>query len=223
MAQLSFSFENYFNKNPFNEEDFILLPENSTAVEFLNKFFAQKDYINSPIQSLILKGDGSSGKTHLLHVFAKKFNAEIINRKNISLVNPANFFSKNHFYIFDDVDEVSDEELILHLINSALEAKAFLILSGKNNWQFTLRDLNSRLKNIIDIAIENPSLDSIKQLLANGFSRRQIKLSNQIIDFIADNIDRSYEATLIAIKKIEFYCCESGKDLSMKMVKAILY
>ena len=221
MSQLSFTFQNSSNKNPFSEEDFLVLAENSAAFEVLNKFFAQKDFTESQFESLMIRGEAASGKSHLLNIFAKKFQAEILKKENISSVNPANFFVENNFYIFDNINEIKDEELILRVINSATEAKAFLILSLQNHRQFSLRDLTSRLKNILTIDIENPSLESIKQLLANGFSRRQIKLSGLLIDFIANHIERSYTAILAAIKIVEFYCNENGKNIGMKEVRAL--
>ena len=192
MAQLSFSFpqnENYL------EEDFVILPENSSAKFFLDKFFAQKDFSTATLPSLILKGEEASGKTNLLHIYAKKSGAQFVNCEK----NPANFFVQNQFYILDDADEIKDDETLLHLINSAVEAKAFLVLAMQNISKFKLRDLVSRLKNIAVAEIKNPSLDSIEQLLANGFARRQIKVSLAEIKSISKKIPRTYRAISDAI------------------------
>jgi len=187
VAQLSFSFpqnENYL------EEDFIILPENSAAKNLLEKFFAQKDFSASQLTSLILKGEEACGKTHLLHIYARKKSAQFIDCEK----NPADFFSKNNFYILDDADKIKDDELLLHIVNSASEAKAFLLLSVQNISHFKLRDLVSRLKNIAVAEIKNPSLESIEQLLANGFARSQRKVSLAEIRSISKKISRNYRA-----------------------------
>lgn len=222
MSQLSFSFQNHNKKNLFTEEDFVLLPENIAAFNFLKSFFAQNNFAKSQFTSMILKGEKASGKTHLLNIFAIKFEAEFLNEEKISNINLVNFFSPNKFYIFEDIEKIQDEELLLHLINSVAEAKAFLILTSQNNIKFKLKDLLSRLNNIASIQIKNPSLESIKQLLSNQFSRRQIKLSQPIINFTAENITRSYQAILDAIKVVEFHVQEQRKNLNMKEIKTLL-
>jgi chromosomal replication initiation ATPase DnaA len=66
-------------------------------MNFLKKFFAQEDFSQSRFPSMILKAEKASGKTHLLHIFAKKFDAEFLNKEKISDVNPASFFIANKF------------------------------------------------------------------------------------------------------------------------------
>ena len=61
----------------------------------------------------------------------------------------------------------------------------------------------------------------MKQLLINAFSRRQIKPSRQVIDFVSDNIDRSFDAVLNAVKMVEIYIQESGKNITVAEVKKI--
>jgi len=204
-----------------SEENFLILEENSAAFHFLEKFFAQKDFSQSQFQSLILKGPKASGKTHLLNIFAKKSGAEFLQIKKNTNKKLVKNLKANHFYILENIDEIQNEELLLHLINSAVETKAFLILSS-NQHQFKLKDLDSRLKNIFALQIKDPHLESIEMLLINAFSRRQIKVSSRIINFISDNISRSYEAILNAANLIESYCQDHGKNITLKNVSDIL-
>ena len=214
LLQLSFPFQSSTESNPFKEEDFLLLTENSAAFNFCEKFFAQKDFSTSQFQSLILKGAKASGKTHLLNIFAKKFGAEFLDKEKILNVNPANFFTANCFYILENFEEIADQELLLRLINSATESQAFLILSAQEMPQFKLKDLASRLKNIFTAQIQNPSHESIKMLLSNQLSRRQIKLSKAAINFISDSIERSFAAVFAAVKLAESLAQEGEKDLT---------
>ena len=221
MFQLSFPFQISAKASFYQETDFLLLKENQAAVNFLKKFFAQGNFSRSQFPSLIIRGGKCSGKTHLLHVFAKKFPLEFLQNSGISDLNLGSFFQANKFYVLENIDEIANEELILRLINSAFEAKAFLIITMRYQVQFKLKDLMSRLKNIFAVEIKNPSYETIKQLLSNGFARRQIKLPSKIINFIADNIERSYEAVSNAEKIVELHCHESGKNVTMKEAKEI--
>lgn len=221
MSQLFLPFPNNIIGNLYSEEDFLLLTENSAAFSFLQKFFNQKTFSQSQFNSLILKSTPAAGKTHLMHIFARKFGADFLNKDEIVDLNPSRFFSANRFYILEDISETR-EELVLHLINSAFEAKAFLVLTSELYWQFQLRDLVSRLKNIFSVEIKNPGPDSIKQLLANGLSRRQIKVSSRVINFIAKNIDRTYQSCFYAVKLVELHCQESGRNIDLKKIKTLL-
>jgi chromosomal replication initiation ATPase DnaA len=220
LGQLSFLLHD--STDDFLEENLLLLEENLATRNFLDKFFNQKTFKDSKLQSLILKGESFSGKSHLLHVFAKKFGAFFLQKEKISTSNLPDFFAENGFYILEDFDEIKDEEVVLRLINSAVEAKAFLILSAKNIQKFKLKDLVSRLKNIQYVEIKNPGLDSIKQLLTQSLSRRQIKLSAKVIDFIAMRIERSYAGVFSAVKKVESFYENGGKNLTISDLELML-
>jgi chromosomal replication initiation ATPase DnaA len=210
LSQLTFSFQ---TQNIFREEDFILLPENSAAVKFLEEFSSQKDFSKARFPSLQILGAKSCGKTHLINIFAQKSHAEFLDEKQITNLN----LHENKFYIFENIDDISDEELLLYLINSASESRAFLLLTTRGK-KFNLKDLASRLKNIFTIELQNPSIESITQLLVNGFARKQIKLSSQVINFIANNIDRTCDAAANVIREVEAYAEENGKNVTIKNI-----
>ena len=220
--QLSFNFEDSLNKELYSEEDFLLIPENLAAFNFVKKFFAQQEFASSPITSMILKGEEMSGKNHLLHIFAKNNDVEFLNIDEISKLNLANYFLVNKFYILNKANEIKDEELLFHLLNSVFQANAFLILVINDDFDFELKDLNSRLKNIPTIEIENLSLESVKQLLQNYLSRRQIKLSRQVINFVSNNISRNYRAIFEMVKLLEIKVAEKGGALNIADVRGFV-
>lgn len=222
MQQLNLNLPTAEDCDPYSAENFVILEENSAAYNFLEKFFSQKDFAKSQFTSLILKGPQSCGKTHLLNIFAKKFGGEFLNLAEIRDKNLNGFFTENRFFILENIDEITNEELLLHLINSSSEAKSFVIFSTKSNHHFHLKDLASRLKNIFSLQIKDPSVEAIKMLLINAFSRRQIKVSHRIIKLVATNIARSYLEIFTAVNRIEDHCHSSGKKLTVHAVKNIL-
>ncbi len=223
MQQLSLDLPIKENSDPYLEEDFVLLDENLAAVNFLSKFFAQKKFSQAQFPSLLLRGPAQSGKTHILNIFAKKFQAEFLQIAEISDQNLSSFFSENKFYILENINEIADEKLLFHLVNAAAESKAFLILSSQNKAQFELKDLSSRIKNIFALEIKNPSQEAIKMLLINAFSRKHLKVSRGVIDFIASHSERTFEAVVVSVKLVEFYTAEVGKNITIKEMKKILY
>jgi chromosomal replication initiation ATPase DnaA len=171
---------------------------------------------------LILKGESGCGKTHLLNIYAQKYQANFISAEQIKFENPLRIFCENEFYIIDDFFQIKDEEKLLQYINCATESKSFLILSFNENKIFELKDLQSRIKNIPSCQINQASIDSLKQIFINILSRKQIDLSNQIINFIFANIPQSYSSLNQIVKKIDFFCRENDKKFNLIDAKEIL-
>ena len=207
--QLNFPFTNK-NDDKFSEK------------KFLEKFFSQDDFDSTQFPIMILKGEKYSGKTHLLNIFANKYNAEFISKEVLNDNNPLNIFANNKFFIVDDFSEINDEERILALINSAVESKIFLLLADNNTRKFNLKDLNSRLKNIFSTEIKDPTTETMKILIANLLSNHQIKLSANQLDDIISNLPRSYSSIDLILKKINFFLLENGDKISKNNIAQII-
>lgn len=203
----------------FNESDFILCEENNKAFSLLTKFFSQNKSDTNIIKSIILKGDKYCGKTHLFKIFSKQFDVTNIDLTELSNINFADFFKSNQFYILEDIDKISDQKLLFHIINCANENNSFLAMSAQSLNNFSLKDLDSRIKNIIKVEIENLKSDSMKLFIVNILSRKQLKISNNIVDFIVKNSDRNFEKIFFLIEKIENYCFEYKKSPNYKDIE----
>ena len=222
MSQLFFDFYDSKNIDNFKSADFLKLPENLDACDFLDNFFQQNNHQFNVERSCILRGETGCGKTHLLNIYAHKYQANIIHEEQIKSENPLTFFCKNEFYIIDNFCQIEDEEKLLQYLNCAMESKSFLILAFNQNKIFQLKDLESRIKNIISCQINQASHESLKQIFINILSRKQIILSNQVTNFIFSNISLSYSSMHNAIKKIDFFCRENDKKFNLINAKEIL-
>lgn len=220
-SQLIFNFSDDAGKI-FLPEDFIISKENETSYNFLQDFFLRQKQEIDNIKNVILKGEIYCGKSHLLHIFAEKFEAQFIKKDNLKNLNLSSYFCENKFYILENFSEINDEELLLHTINSALEAKSFLILSTEIIPDFALKDLDSRIKNIFVSEIKNPQNELTNALLIQGFAKKQLKINSEVIDFLTLNLPRSYQKIFTAIKLIENYCHENKKNLNLSKAKEII-
>ncbi len=222
MEQLIFDFGANNNIDKFIESDFIINNENISAQKFLQKFFTQKNFLQSQFQSIILKGDQGCGKTHLLNIFANNYQAEFINYRDIEFINPINLFQIEKFYIIDNCSSINSESALFHFINSAFECRAFLVLVIDNQEKFLLKDLNSRLKNIFTLEIKDPSQETVKLLLSNLFSRKQLVISRSVIEEISFMI-KKYSQIHMAVKLIESMSHnQSLKKVTNKEIKNFL-
>jgi chromosomal replication initiation ATPase DnaA len=218
VRQLFFDFYDSKNIDNFKSADFLKLPENIDACNFLDIFFTQ----NNIERSCILKGENGCGKTHLLNIYAQKYHANFISEEQIKSENPLRIFYENGFFIIDNFCQIEDEEKLLQYLNCATESKSFLILIFDKNKIFELKDLQSRIKNIASCQINQASIDSLKQIFINILAKKQIDLSNQIVNFIFTNIVSSYSSLNQIIKKIDFFCRENDKKLNLINIKEIL-
>ena len=222
MSQLFFDFYDSKNIDNFKSDDFLKLPENLDACNFLDNFFMQKNYSNNAEKSCILRGESGCGKTHLLNIYAQKYQVNFISEEQIKSENPLRIFYENGFFIIDNFCQIEDEEKLLQYLNCAMESKAFLILVFDKNKIFELKDLQSRIKNIASSQINQASIDSLKQIFINFLAKKQIDLTSQIINFIFTNISPNYYSVNQIIKKIDFFCRENDKKLSLNNIKEIL-
>ncbi len=222
MSQLFFDFYDSKNIDNFKSEDFLKLPENIDAYNFLDNFFKQNNFLFDREKSCILRGESGCGKTHLLNIFSQKYQINFISEEQIKSENPLRIFYENGFFVIDNFCQITDEEKLLKYLNCATESKAFLILVFDKNKIFELKDLESRIKNMTSCQIYQASLDSLKQIFINILAKKQIDLSNQIINFIFTNISPNYSSLNQIIKKIDFFCRENDEKLNLINIKEIL-
>ena len=221
-SQLTFDLSGPNSTDNYNEHDFMVLNEHQEAFDLLDKFCGQGDYSSANLPHLILKGEGLSGKTHLLNIFAKKYGFEVFNAREVREVEPISLFTGQKILAIDDVDELRNDNFLFHIYNLALENQALLLISLKNSEVFELRDLVSRLRNVVQAQIKSPDSDMIKILLSKGFSRRQLKIDAKIVDYLALNVARKYAAVEKVIDKIEEFAFQNKKKVTLADVKGIV-
>jgi chromosomal replication initiation ATPase DnaA len=206
------------------EKNFIFTEKNLKIFSYFEDFFKAQNDKNF----LILLGEKYSGKSSILKILSKKIaqKKEIIFLNNQSLKSGYfnNFIQENNFYILDDFDKIENEETLFHLYNSIANSKGKLVLAGEIVPKYELKDLNSRISNIEIIKIENlKTPEEVKEILAGVFAQKQIKISNNLIDFISKNIERSYERIFEIVQKIEEKIFEKSDKISLQEVKEIIF
>lgn len=217
MTQLSFNFD--INKENIDNE-LIICHSNLRIFQFLDQYKNKKDFLPNVI---CLIGGKNSGKTSFLKLWQDSFNAHNIASENISKLNE--IIQKNHFYFLDDICQNQNPDFLFHLINIIAEKSAFLLMSSSQklanlNWQ--LADLNSRIKNIHQLEIENPDDDLVKILLTKYFAKKQLKIDAKIIDYLSRNIQRDFNDIFKISQLIEQHCYKDNHKITIPFLKKIL-
>ena len=220
MKQLSFNFP--FQDN-YPAEDFVVSDENSDAFNFISKYNFS-DPLKFP-KIFAIYGSNCSGKTHLSHIWQKKSKARFIDIEKLQNVDFGNYIEANKSYVIEDIDKIFNQVALFHIFNIICEKEAHLLITSSVNLnliEYSFADLESRLKNVFSIQIKEPNSDLIKILLVKNFSNRQLKVENKVIDYIAKNIDRHFEAISNISRMLEFYCFEEKRKITIPFVSEVM-
>lgn len=219
MEQSSFDFP-FLDR--YLDSEFLVVPENSKAFKFISTY----DSANKDLPKIFaIYGRHGSGKTHLAHIWQRKMQANFLNPDHLIEAEIAIHIEKNQNYIIENIENMRNQTALFHIFNIALEKNCSLLLTADKNptlIKYHLEDLASRLKNIFAIEIKNPENDLMKMLLVKQFSAKQLKINDKIIDYLAGNLDRSYEKIEQITKLLEFYSIERKQKITQKFVKELL-
>ncbi len=213
--QLIFNFP--FKKN-YLSQDFYVSKNNFNAFKLI------ESWPQWPSRFINIFGPIGCGKTHLANILSSKINSLIISSKKID-ENIINQFKTKECLIIDDFDNDIDENLLYSIINLANQDNKYLIISSPislKRFKIELKDLNSRFTSFIEVGIDLPTDDLVKVILTKNFSDKQITISKKNIDYILNNIDRSYEKINLFSSLIDNLSLEKAKPINLKLIKDVL-
>lgn len=219
---LKFSPQTYFG-----EEDFLVASCNELAYK------AVKLWPNWQHFALNLFGPRSSGKSHLAHIFINTvqkslprpvqipiLQAETINMKNI------NKLSNTHNYlVIENMGANINEEAFFHLYNFYNTPERFVLLTSEfplSKLPLKLPDLRSRLNTIPSAQILQPDDAMLTALIAKLFNDRQIIISQEILNYILKNTERSFDYVTRLIAEIDDISWTYGRAVSIPIVREAL-
>ena len=209
---------NFPFKKTYLSQDFYVSKNNFNAFKLI------ESWPQWPSRFINIFGPIGCGKTHLANILSSKINSLIISSQKID-ENIINQFKTKECLIIDDFDNDIDENLLYSIINLANQDNKYLIISSPislKRFKIELKDLNSRFTSFIEVGIDLPTDDLVKVILTKNFSDKQITISKKNIDYILNNIDRSYEKINLFSSLIDNLSLEKGKPINLKLIKDVL-
>ena len=204
--------EHYF------EDDFCISQSNQQVYEYLLKWPLWESSIVN------VNGPKKSGKTFLLNIFAKKNSFLRIVSKDISKDKIETILSQEKL-IIEDIDQHVNEELIFLIYNDFKINNKYLVFSSiedTSNIKFDIKDLSSRFKSILNIKISNPSDNLLYSILLKELPSRQIVIKKELLNYIINRIERSYESINKFVFKIDKESLVNKKKIDMKLINKVL-
>ena len=209
---------NFPFKKTYLSQDFYVSKNNFNAFKLI------ESWPQWPSRFINIFGPIGCGKTHLANILSSKINCLIISSKKID-ENIINQFKTKECLIIDDFNNDIDENLLYSIINLANQDNKYLIISSPislKKFKIELKDLNSRFTSFIEVGIDLPTDDLVKVILTKNFSDKQITISKKNIDYILNNIDRSYEKINLFSSLIDNLSLEKAKPINLKLIKDVL-
>src|SRR5260221_1209596 len=181
-------------------EDFLRGQSNEAAFTLIDRWPDWPDRIVAVI------GSEGSGKSHLAAIWAEATGARILSAKLLSVTDLPAALATGALVI-EDLEATSlDERALFHLINLAREERAYVLITSRvapASFPFTIRDLVSRLRAIPVVALSAPDDTLLRALIVKLAADRQIAVDDELVNYLANRIERSFEAARMAVQRLD--------------------
>ena len=216
MNQLVFKFP---FKTKYYEQDFYVSSNNFSAYKLI------ESWPTWPGKWLNIFGSNGSGKTHLAKILEKKISKiKLIEAKDISdeIIQDLNNFD---CLIIDSFNNNIDEKLLYSILNQSKQLENYLLINSIpsiKKMNFKLEDLKSRINSFLYFGIELPTDDLLKVIISKTLSDKQININPKLLDFIINNVERSYEKMFKFLKDVDELSLSTGKSININLIKKVL-
>jgi chromosomal replication initiation ATPase DnaA len=200
-------------------EDFIRGAANEEALAVIERW---PDW---PYSILLLHGPKACGKTHLAHLFAARSGATFIDPARVGSAPADHLLVGHHAWVLDGVEAVREEAALAQLINHARARGDYLLLTAHApaaQLAVTLPDLRSRLLALPTIRLGAPDDALLMGVLAKQFADRQLRIAPEVLTYAAQQLERSYEATVIFVRAMDRLSLTRGRAITVPLVREAL-
>lgn len=202
----------------YEEHTFVETSANWEALSWVNQWPNGSTFV-------VIYGDAGCGKSHLSQIWRSRSRASLIVPSDVPYLSPMEAADLNTAFIVDHYDEIEDEAWLFHFYNIMKEKKGSVMFCGRvspGQKEFHLQDLSSRLRSVVSIHIQLPDDNLLKGLIRKLFQDRGLEATPDILKYLMNRIERSYENIHKIVREIDEYAYATQKSLTMPLVRAAL-
>ncbi len=204
----------------FAREDFLPAPSNLDALAAIEL------WPNWAGRMLMLVGPEGAGKSHLgsdLGSCGRRHQSPWRGSWTNEASRPA---PSAHAVLIEDADSATRAEaLFFHLMNTALQNNAWLLLTSRtapDAWGLSTPDLLSRLRLAPVVRLAAPDIELTEAVLFKLFSDRQLQVEPHVIAYIALRIERSLGAARELVATLDDEALTQGRRITRAMASNAL-
>ncbi|MBL82053.1 MAG: DNA replication protein [Rhodospirillaceae bacterium] len=204
----------------YNKESFVIGSANEQALSWLERW---PDW-PLPFKGLNLYGPPGSGKTHLSYLWAGRGDAVALN--GLSQFDQDQFLQKQHVVLDDfGVSGCYDDTAVFHLLNYITSVSGTLLFLSPYpvaQHESSLSDLTSRLRSVAAQEIDLPDDGLLKAVLAKHFTDRQCAVSEQVLNYIVNRMERSFSAAQKLSAEMDALALSLKVPVSLTIARQVL-
>lgn len=201
--------------------DFLIAPCNQAAAALVDSW---PDW---PGPHALVYGPAACGKTHLVTAWREKSGAAFLDRESLSIDNLGSILDGSPAaWALDGLEEIPDERLLFHLLNSVRERGGHLLMTARAapaRLPFKLPDLTSRLAAATAVAIEPPDDDLLAGLLIKLFMDRHLSIDPGVVAYMLPRIERSFAAVHEAVTALDRAGLAAKRGVTVALVRQVLF
>lgn len=213
--QFAFDFP---HRPAFGGADFLVAPSNAEAVGWIDRWPAW------PAPALVVCGPPGCGKTHLAQVWRARSAARALEAATLRLPDLPERLGDAVAVVVDDAEGAAEQPL-LHLVNIMAERRGHLLLTAASppaRWTLALADLRSRLLAAPLVAVQPPDDALLAAILLKLFADRQLRIGEEVIDFLLCRIERSGAAARRIVAALDRAALEAQRRVTVPLARAVL-
>ncbi len=200
-------------------------PSNEKARALLDIW--SENMVEEPGQGIIITGPPASGKTYTVSWMAHRSEALIVTAHDLPefLVNPPD----RSVIFLDDVDQISEPELIVRFIDVCRgSGKGFLICGNDRpeSWAqredgSILQDLLTRLAALPEAQLDSPDEELMARVLVDWFEARQITLKPELANVAVSGLKRSFLSLAAFAEQLDQEALHRQKAIDRALILAV--
>jgi len=215
---------NFRPQNQYLRQDFMVSKCNSPALK------AVELWPKWPFFALLVFGPHGCGKTHLAHVFADHVNLNLkkplaigfIEAREVKKNKVLRIHERYPCLVVENVTAQVDEEALFHLFNVYQNEGGFILFTSLYPFariNFKLPDLKSRLNMVPRVPISEPDDQMLETLIVKCFSDRGILITNDVLNYILQNMERSFSYAIRLVEEIDAMSLALKRAVTVPLVK----
>ena len=198
--------------------DFSVGAANRAAVEMIER------WPEWPSRTVVLIGPPASGKSHLAAILAERSGARVVALAGADLQGLA-ASALDRPLVLEDAGPGLDQAGLFHLLNSIEAAAGHLMITSTlppSHWGLTLADLVSRLRAASPVGIDAPDDRLLRDVIAKLFADRQTVVDPQVISYMVDRMERSYQSARDLVAEIDRRALQRKSAITRPLVADVL-
>ncbi len=196
-----------------DRDDFVVSTSNRAAVTQID------DWPAWPDGCLALVGLEGVGKTHLARAWAARAGAVVLEG---DLCNVSHLSGRA--VLLEDADRRPADDALFQILNMTAEGTTLLV-TGRNApalWPTRLADMRSRL-NVLHVAkIDAPDDIVLRGVMLKLFRERNIKPSDDVLNYLVKRIERSVPAAQDIVQRIDDFADAERREITRAVARQIL-